>query len=192
MQHDDDTIIKEDKHFLDLIESGSVQLKSKAIISGTTEIIKDMERIRKKDPERLKNLVTIILSRAYWNRGLCYFDEGNPQQALDDFVQVDKLNPGNKDVKANIKLCKNEMREKGVETFFTKTPSPEVSSPAPQRIEPNGSDQKRESPQGEYVKIGRKDSAFYKHEEKQRPQSSAHHHDSQYLNQPGGKTGKSK
>jgi hypothetical protein len=160
------TLIADDNNLLDLIEKGSMQLKSKALIKRMTEIINDMNMVRKEAPDHKKNIVTVILVRAYWNRAHCYLDEGKPQLAMDDLMQVDQLNPGNKDVKKDIKLCKAEMREHGVETFF--------------------------AGQGEYVKLGRQDSAFYKHEKSQRPQSPAHHHDSQYLNQPGGKTGRNK
>lgn len=186
------TLIADDNNLLDLIEKGSMQLKSKVLIERMTEIINDMNMVRKEAPDHKKNIVTVILVRAYWNRAHCYLDEGKPQLAMDDLMQVDQLNPGNKDVKENINLCKAEMREHGVGTFFADSPQPDVITPKAQRIEPNGSDQKRESPQGEYVKLGRQDSAFYKHEKSQRPQSPTHHHHSQNLNQPGGKTGSSK
>lgn len=187
-----DTIIADDNNFLDLVENGSLQLTSKAIIAGMTDVIQDMQKIRAEAPRHNEEIVAMILVRAYWNRALCYFDEKKTQLALNDFLEVDQLNPGNKDVKENIKLCTEEIQERARETLLSNTPPTDVHTPKAQRIQPNGIDQKPESPQGGYVKIGRQDSAFYKHEKQQRPQSPSPHRDAGHLSQPGGKTGRGK
>lgn len=80
------------------------------ILQNVNDIILEMTNIRSNDRRYLPNIVLVNLARAYWVRAKHYFDHGQFALALQDYKNVDKLNPNKDEVREAIAACEKHVK----------------------------------------------------------------------------------
>ena|SRR3990167_10313586 len=116
-------------------------------------------------------------------------DENNAlQKALDDYSQVNILNPGESNVEKMINKCKKAISESGLQHFTNQPPSG-VHTPKAQRHADKKTEEATPPQQKKYVELGGNGSPFMRYKEPPKSPRRGQYVEPvrQHLKQPGRK-----